>query len=43
MLRLYWPKETDPSLIDGSWKIPPVAVNTEVKASGSPANEPDAK
>lgn len=24
MLRLYWPKETPPSLIDGSWKIPPV-------------------
>jgi hypothetical protein len=24
MLRLYWPKETPPSIIDGSWKIPPV-------------------
>jgi hypothetical protein len=24
MLRLYWPKETPPSLLDGSWKIPPV-------------------
>jgi len=23
-LRLYWPKETAPSLIDGSWKIPEV-------------------
>jgi hypothetical protein len=22
MLRLYWPKETPPSIIDGSWKIP---------------------
>ena len=22
MMRLYWPKETPPSLIDGSWKIP---------------------
>jgi hypothetical protein len=24
MMRLYWPKETPPSLIDGSWKIPQV-------------------
>ncbi|HAB19369.1 MAG TPA: DUF1254 domain-containing protein [Verrucomicrobiota bacterium] len=24
MLRLYWPSETDPSLINGSWKIPAV-------------------
>ncbi len=24
MLRLYWPKETPPSILDGSWKIPPV-------------------
>jgi hypothetical protein len=24
MLRLYWPKEKTPSIIDGSWKIPPV-------------------
>jgi hypothetical protein len=23
MLRLYWPDESDPSIIDGSWKIPP--------------------
>lgn len=28
MLRLYWPQETKPSIIDGSWKIPEVkAVN----------------
>lgn len=26
MLRLYWPKETPPSIIDGTWKIPPVKV-----------------
>jgi hypothetical protein len=26
MLRLYWPKEKAPSIIDGSWKIPPVKV-----------------
>jgi hypothetical protein len=24
MLRLYWPDESDPSIVDGSWKIPPV-------------------
>ncbi len=24
MLRLYWPRETPPSIIDGTWKIPPV-------------------
>jgi hypothetical protein len=25
MMRLYWPKDTPPSLIDGSWKIPEVS------------------
>jgi len=25
MLRLYWPDETDPSIIDGTWKPPAVA------------------
>jgi hypothetical protein len=24
LLRLYWPDESDPSIINGSWKIPPV-------------------
>jgi hypothetical protein len=24
MLRMYWPNEKSPSIIDGSWKIPPV-------------------
>jgi hypothetical protein len=24
MLRLYWPNEDDPSILDGSWTIPPV-------------------
>jgi hypothetical protein len=24
MLRLYWPRESPPSIIDGSWKVPPV-------------------
>jgi hypothetical protein len=24
MLRLYWPNEKDPSILDGSWKIPGV-------------------
>jgi hypothetical protein len=26
MLRLYWPKETPPSILDGTWKIPPVKI-----------------
>ena len=24
MLRLYWPDESDPSILNNSWKIPPV-------------------
>jgi hypothetical protein len=24
MLRMYWPRETPPSILDGTWKIPPV-------------------
>jgi len=24
MMRLYWPKTTAPSIINGTWKIPPV-------------------
>jgi len=24
MLRMYWPTEKNPSIINGSWKIPPV-------------------
>jgi hypothetical protein len=24
MMRLYWPKDRDPSILDGSWKLPPV-------------------
>ena len=24
MFLWYWPEESDPSIIDGSWKIPPV-------------------
>ena len=28
MLRLYWPKETPPSIIDGSWKPPAVTTQT---------------
>jgi hypothetical protein len=26
MLRMYWPEETPPSIIDGTWTIPPVKV-----------------
>jgi hypothetical protein len=24
MLRMYWPRQRDPSILNGSWKIPPV-------------------
>jgi hypothetical protein len=24
MMRLYWPKDTPPTILDGSWKIPRV-------------------
>ena len=24
MLRMYWPQETPPSILDGSWKVPGV-------------------
>jgi hypothetical protein len=24
MMRLYWPQQTPPSIIDGSWIVPPV-------------------
>jgi hypothetical protein len=24
MMRLYWPTETPPSLLDGTWKVPEV-------------------
>jgi len=24
MMRLYWPKQKQPSLLDGTWKIPEV-------------------
>jgi hypothetical protein len=23
MMRLYWPRETDPSIINGTWTVPP--------------------
>jgi len=29
MMRLYWPKEKSPSIIDGSWTVPPVKIATE--------------
>ena len=28
MLRMYWPDENNPSIIDGSWVIPPVTKAT---------------
>jgi len=40
MMRLYWPKEKAPSIIDGSWKVPPVKVVADggsgVQTSGLP-------
>jgi hypothetical protein len=33
MLRLYWPKETPPSIIDGSWTIPPVKLAPPITGS----------
>jgi hypothetical protein len=27
MMRLYWPKENPPSLLDGTWKPPPVTLS----------------
>ena len=30
MLRMYWPNETDPSILDGSWTMPPVTKVTKV-------------
>ena len=33
MLRLYWPKETAPSIIDGTWTIPPVKLVPDVSSS----------
>lgn len=30
MMRLYWPSEKNPSIINGSWKIPPVKKATSV-------------
>ena len=29
MMRLYWPREKDPSILDGSWKIPPVKMSAK--------------
>jgi hypothetical protein len=38
MLRLYWPQETPPSIIDGTWKPPAVQMAAgPAKAAGKPA------
>jgi len=34
MLRLYWPKDTPPSLIDGTWKPPAITLVKETTESG---------
>jgi hypothetical protein len=33
MLRLYWPRRTPPSILDGTWKIPPINVAEFEQAS----------
>jgi len=33
MLRLYWPSETPPSILDGSWKPPEINTFTTVARS----------
>jgi hypothetical protein len=33
MMRLYWPREAPPSLIDGSWKIPGVKKATTTSSA----------
>lgn len=35
MLRLYWPNETPPSILDGSWKPPEITVPPPAQASSS--------
>jgi hypothetical protein len=32
MLRLYWPSETPPSILDGSWKPPEIKTQPPVQA-----------
>ncbi|MGV0806500.1 hypothetical protein [Mycolicibacterium setense] len=39
MLRLYWPKDTPPSIIDGTWKAPAVA-KTDSPHSSDPTSRP---
>jgi hypothetical protein len=29
MLRMYWPKETSPSILNGTWKVPKVERTSE--------------
>lgn len=33
MLRLYWPKENPPSIIDGTWTVPPVKLVPHISSS----------
>src|SRR5262249_25526244 len=39
MLRLYWPKDTPPSILDGSWKPPKVEQVMPAQASVSPGTD----
>ena len=36
MMRLYWPEEKKPSILDGSWKPPAVAPASETPRVGRP-------
>jgi hypothetical protein len=35
MLRMYWPKETSPSILNGTWKAPPVVKVDEAVGQGT--------
>lgn len=33
MMRLYWPKDAPPSILDGSWTVPPVRETKLIEAN----------
>jgi hypothetical protein len=37
MLRMYWPTDQPPSILDGSWQPPPVTMQSEAPRMGHPA------
>jgi hypothetical protein len=34
-MRLYWPREKDPSILDGSWKLPEVTKVNWLRVGGA--------